>query len=248
MRADQLHKQGIKGASVGVAIIDTGMWASNFLNKDSGNASRINAYYDAIGDFELDPYFTEQFEDPHGHGTHIASLIGNSAPIRNKDGSPGGGSYSGIAPDSELIVIRAFDSEGKGSYADVVRAITFAVENKDRLNIDVINMSFGGQPRSHYWDDPINQAVMAAWDAGIVVIASAGNLGPDPMSITVPGNVPYVVTVGAMTDSYTPDDRSDDKLASFSGVGPTLEGFVKPEMIAPGGHMRGLMPKRHYPC
>jgi serine protease AprX len=241
VRADQLHKQGIKGASVGIAIIDTGLWGSNFLNKDSTNAPRINAYYDAISDYELDPYYTGQFEDPHGHGTHIASIIGNSAPVRNSDGSPGGGSYSGIAPDSELTIIRAFDSEGKGTYADVVRAISFAVENKDRLNIDVINMSFGGQPRSHYWDDPINQAVMAAWDAGIVVIASAGNLGPDPMSVTVPGNNPYVVTVGAMTDSYTPDDPSDDKLASFSGVGPTLEGHVKPEVISPGGHIRGLM-------
>ena len=241
VRADQLHKQGIKGASVGIAIIDTGLWGSNFLNKDSTNAPRINAYYDAISDFELDPYYTGQFEDPHGHGTHIASIIGNSAPVRNSDGSPGGGSYSGIAPDSELTVIRAFDSEGKGTYADVVRAISFVVENKDRLNIDVINMSFGGQPRSHYWDDPINQAVMTAWDAGIVVIASAGNLGPDPMSVTVPGNNPYVVTVGAMTDSYTPDDPSDDKLASFSGVGPTLEGHVKPEVISPGGHIRGLM-------
>jgi serine protease AprX len=241
VRADQLHKQGIKGASVGIAIIDTGLWGSNFLNKDSTNAPRINAYYDAISDYELDPYYTGQFEDPHGHGTHIASIIGNSAPVRNSDGSPGGGSYSGIAPDSELTVIRAFDSEGKGTYADVVRAISFAVENKDRLNIDVINMSFGGQPRSHYWDDPISQAVMTAWDAGIVVIASAGNLGPDPMSVTVPGNNPYVVTVGAMTDSYTPDDPSDDKLASFSGVGPTLEGHVKPEVISPGGHIRGLM-------
>jgi serine protease AprX len=73
------------------------------------------------------------------------------------------------------------------------------------------------------------------------VVASAGNGGPNPMSIGVPGNIPYIITVGAMTDNYTPNDRSDDKLASFSAAGPTIEGFVKPEIVAPGGHISGLM-------
>jgi serine protease AprX len=82
---------------------------------------------------------------------------------------------------------------------------------------------------------------MKAWQAGIVVVASAGNNGPDPMTIGVPGNVPYVITVGAMTDNYTDSDSSDDKLATFSAAGPTFEGFVKPEIVAPGGHLSGLM-------
>jgi len=62
------------------------------------------------------------------------------------------------------------------------------------------------------------------------------------MSIGVPGNVPYIITVGAMTDSYTPYDGTDDTLASFSAAGPTYEGFVKPDLVAPGGHMLALMP------
>ena len=60
------------------------------------------------------------------------------------------------------------------------------------------------------------------------------------MTIGVPGNVPYVITVGAMTDNHTPSDVSDDRLASFSAAGPTYEGFVKPEVLAPGGHVLGL--------
>ena len=55
------------------------------------------------------------------------------------------------------------------------------------------------------------------------------------MTIGVPGNVPYIITVGAMTDNYTPADGTDDFLASFSAAGPTVEGFVKPELVAPGG-------------
>jgi len=58
----------------------------------------------------------------------------------------------------------------------------------------------------------------------------------------VPGNVPYVITVGAMTDNYTPWNHSNWRLASFSSTGPTYEGFVKPEVIAPGGHVIGTMP------
>ena len=63
---------------------------------------------------------------------------------------------------------------------------------------------------------------MRAWESGLVVVASAGKTGPDAMSIGVPGNVPYVITVGAMTDNYTPDDTSDDRLARFSAAGPTF--------------------------
>jgi subtilisin family serine protease len=82
---------------------------------------------------------------------------------------------------------------------------------------------------------------MRAWQAGIVVVAAAGNRGPDPMTIGVPGNVPYIITVGAVSDNYTPANNQDDFLTSFSSTGPTVEGFVKPEVIAPGGHMLGLM-------
>ena len=45
-----------------------------------------------------------------------------------------------------------------------------------------------------------------------------------------------------MTDNYTPGDTSDDRLATFSAAGPTFEGFVKPDVVAPGGHMLGWMP------
>ena len=165
----------------------------------------------------------------------ITSVIASSLPSINSEGEETGG-YHGVAPDADLVVVRSFDDSGNATYMDVIRGISYVIENKDKYNIRVLNLSFSGPPQSHYWDDPINIAVMQAWQAGIVVVASAGNSGPDPLSIGVPGNVPYVVTVGAMTDSYTPDDVSDDKLATFSAVGPTLEGHLKPDLIAPGGH------------
>jgi serine protease AprX len=233
--ADMLHVQGVTGNGVGIAVIDTGSWNRRSLTKNTRGEPRISAYYDAI-----ENRTTLDMTDENGHGSHIASVIASSKKTLDLNGSVPG-SYHGIAPDSDLVIVRAFDDEGRGTYMNVVRAIAYVIAHKEEHNIKVLNLSFGATPGTHYWQDPINLAVMAAWRAGIVVIVSAGNKGPDPMSIGVPGNVPYVVTVGAMTDHYTPDDLSDDYLATFSSAGPTVEGFVKPEITAPGGHMMGIM-------
>ena len=113
--------------------------------------------------------------------------------------------------------------------------------------IRVLNLSFSAAPQSHYWDDPINQAVMALWQAGVVVVASAGNTGPDAMTIGVPGNLPYIITVG-VSDGMTPQTFDDDYLASFSSCGPTAEGFVKPEIVAPGAvRLHPPLPSRPHP-
>jgi serine protease AprX len=85
---------------------------------------------------------------------------------------------------------------------------------------------------------------MRAWAEGITVVTAAGNTGPGPMTIGVPGNAPYVITVGAVTDTYTPSEWGDDVIASFSSAGPTLDGFVKPDVVAPGAHMVSTMMSR----
>ena len=87
---------------------------------------------------------------------------------------------------AKLVSVRAFGEDGSGSYLSVIKALDWVVANRDQYRIRVLNLSFSATPQSHYWDDPLNQAVMAAWQAGIVVVASAGNTGPDAMSIGVP--------------------------------------------------------------
>ena len=173
--------------------------------------------------------------EENGHGTHVTSLIANAA--RSDDQQ-----YLGVAPNVRLVSVKAFGSGGQGTYLDVIRGIDWVVQHKDSHDIRVLNCSFSAAPRSHYWEDPLNQAIMAAWQAGIVVVASAGNTGPDPMTIGVPANCPYVIAVGGVSDNFTPDDGSDDFLSSFSSTGPTHEGFIKPDVVAPSGHVWGLMP------
>jgi serine protease AprX len=241
--AEPLHSEGVNGLLVTVAVLDTGYWKHPALDTTALGLSRVLAQYDAFGDsldssatslLGLTSLGTTANTDASGHGTHITGIMLNTQ--RSEDGR-----YFGIAPNANLVSVRAFDADGRGTYSSVIRGIDWIVKNKNAHRIRVLNLSFGATPRSYYWDDPLNRAVMKAWQAGIVVVASAGNGGPTAQTITVPGNVPYIVTVGAMTDNYTPADPSDDRLASFSAAGPTYEGFVKPEIVAPGGHIWSLM-------
>ena len=227
--ADRLHERGVTGHGVTIAFVDTGIQG----RLDWGdNAYRMLAHYDSQQDREL--HFWVQNADANGHGSHVASIAASR-------GKTNDGKSNGVAPDANLVMVRSFDEHGRGSYADVIRGIQWVVDNKNRLGVRVLNLSFSAPAVSHYWEDPLNLAVMEAWRAGIVVVVSAGNEGPSPMTVGVPGNLPYVITVGALTDAYTPADKTDDRLASFSAAGPTFEGFVKPEVVAPGGHMLGLM-------
>ncbi len=231
--ADRVHREGFTGRGVTVAVLDTGVWKTGALAQDTDGRQRILAGYDAIRDEVSLP----KARDRNGHGTHVASIVANSEPN-------GSGDYNGVAPDADLVVVKAFGNNGKGSYANVIRGLQWVVANRQAYGIRILNLSFSARPRSFYWDDPLNQAVMSAWNSGILVVVSAGNTGPEPMTVGVPGNVPYVVTVGAMTDNFTPGDGTDDVLASFSATGPTAAGFAKPEVVAPGGHLKGSMHKK----
>ena len=226
-----LHDRGLSGAGVTVAVIDSGWYEGTLYGNSRG---RMLGHYDAIRDSFDDRWM--RTTDSYGHGAHVAGIIAADQRLETSQGDG-----IALAPGSSLYVVKAFDETGRGTYADVIRGIDRVVADKDQYGIRVLNLSFSAPAQSYYWDDPLNQAVMAAWQAGIVVVASAGNTGPEPMTIGVPGNVPYVITVGAMTDSYTPANPSDDRLASFSSTGPTVEAFVKPDLLAPGGHIVSTM-------
>lgn len=230
-RANLLHASGITGRGITIAFLDTGWWSQHATQTDTAGHNAVLQGYDAIGN----TVGVGAPDDHYGHGTHVLSIAANSAISQD-------GTYIGVAPDASRVIVRAFDQNGAGSYANTIRGIDWILANASTYHIRIVNMSFGAPPQSYYWDDPLARAVMKLWQAGIVVVASAGNAGPDAMTIGVPGNVPYVITVGAMTDNYTPTSPGDDKLASFSSTGPTYEGFVKPEIVAPGGHVIAVMP------
>lgn len=231
---ERLHRQGVTGKGVTVAVIDSGLWEHEALALDTRGEPRIVGRYDAINDVA-----GTIAEDESGHGTHMTSIIANSAKTLVA-GKPDG-SYRGVAPDANLVAVKVLDREGLAHLLEIVRAIQWVVEQRAALNIRVLNLSFARSPGWVYWEDPVNQAVMRAWAAGITVVAAAGNEGPGDGTVGSPGNTPYVITIGAVTDSWTPATRADDYVPDFSSRGPTETGHIKPDLVALGGHMTGLI-------
>jgi serine protease AprX len=228
--ADLVWENGVNGSNVTVAVLDTGLGNITGLAKGADNKSgRIVAWKDFI-DGSHKPI------DPNGHGTHVAGIIANSQ--KGADGE-----WNGIAPGVDLAGVRVLDENGYGTYETVIMGLQWVHQNYARYHIRIVNLSMVAPVQSPYWADPLNQAVTQVWADGITVIVAAGNSGPDAMSITVPGNNPYVITVGAYTDNFTPADWNDDYIPTFSSAGPTLDGFVKPDVVAPGAHMVSLVPE-----
>src|SRR5215831_14773712 len=233
--AQQLQVGGITGTGVTVAVVDSGLWNQQGPDHSAPGvtASRVLAQYDVVaanaslvGSFSaLAPASATPINDLYGHGTHVTSIIASSGVATT-------GNFQGVAPGVNLVSVRVLDANGVGTYSAVIEGIDWVIAHRALYNIRVMNLSLSAPPQSFYWQDPLNQAVMAAWQAGIVVVVAAGNRGSGPMTIGVPGNVPYVITVGAVTDSYHPLQVSQYKLTSFSSAGPTYEGFVKPEVVA----------------
>jgi len=224
--ADVVWDEGVTGEGVTVAVLDTGIANHPGLNH------KVVAWVDFVQHKRTNT-------DPNGHGTHIAGIIAN---VQNgPDDEP-----NGVAPGADLAGVRVLNEEGYGTYEKVIQGIQWVVEHKDAYNIRVMNLSLVSPVQSPYWADPMNQAVMQAWAAGIVVVAAGGNTGPGAMTIGVPGNNPYVITVGAFTDNFTPNDWNDDYITPFSAAGPTLDAFVKPDVVAPGAHLVSTMKQNSY--
>jgi subtilisin family serine protease len=248
--ADVLHEQGLTGAGVTLAVVDSGVYfdqqtrdtfgallASNYL----GQADFYGAGTcpdSASGPIQYTGYCQSDYAssyDGFGHGSHVAGIIWNNL----KDEYTG--AWMGVAPNAKILSVRVLGDEGSGSYADVIEGIQYVVANKDAYGIRVMNLSISAESSTPYFVDPIDRAVEEAWAAGIVVLAAAGNVGAAPETITVPGNDPYVITVGSLNGMRTPGYWADDRLVTWASSGPTLDGFIKPDVLAPGMNIVSYM-------
>jgi serine protease AprX len=218
---------GYTGAGVGVAVIDSGItpWHDD-LTVSNKQGQRVTAFVDFVNGR------TTKYDD-WGHGTHVAGIIAGN-------GYDSHGTRGAIAPKANIIALKALDNEGRGKISNIIAALDWAVANKTQYNIRVINMSLGAGVFESYNVDPLTLAAKRAYDAGIVVVASAGNMGkakdgkPQYGAIGAPGNAPWVLTVGASSTNGT-TNRGDDTMAGYSSRGPTMVDFAaKPDLVAPG--------------
>jgi len=202
--ANVAEEEGWTGKGIKVALLDTG-W-------DPLNIQKM--IFDGKSTVEGQPLFF----DENGHGTHCGSTItGRAIPTP-------WGSIKGVAPDVELGVFKCLGyGLGAGSQTSVMRAMMDAFE----WGADIISGSLG----SPYSEEPTDtipecRAVRMLTNAGIINCWANGNDGPEPNTVGVPANEPSALSVGAV-------DRAG-KVADFSSRGPTAEGIIKCDVVAPG--------------
>jgi serine protease AprX len=220
----------VNGQGIGVAIVDSGISPHDALtNKVVANVSLITG----------DPSVRDAF----GHGTHVAGIIaGNATAARSVTNLFTGG----IAPGVQLINVRVLGADGFGRTSDVIAGIQWAIANRARYNIRIINLSLGHPVMEPAATDPLCEVVADAVRAGIVVVAAAGNDGIAANGahilggINSPGNSPLAITVGS-TNTWGTVKRSDDTVTTYSSRGPTrFDGAVKPDVAAPGNKIVSL--------
>ncbi|MFA5526992.1 MAG: S8 family peptidase [Peptostreptococcales bacterium] len=213
------------GENIGIAIIDTGVAPHTDLVKPT---NRIIGFKDFIGG-KTSPY------DDDGHGTHVAGIAAGNGFTTSK--------YAGIAPKANIIAIKVLDSAGSGNTSNILAGLQWVIDNKEKYNIRIVNMSLGTPADSSHREDPLAKGASAAVAAGLSVIVAGGNSGPNRKTINSPGISPDVITVGAIDDNRT-TSFYDIFVADFSSRGPTPSGFSKPDIMAPGVDIMSLSNKQ----
>ena len=227
---------GLDGTGIGIAVLDTGVDTTHTAFLNGSNNLRVTVNLDFTGEGRTD--------DPYGHGTHVASIAAGNGRISNA-------AYVGIAPNANILNLRVLGAQGTGRVSNILSALDWVLQNRAAHNIRVVNLSLGTTAVESYRFDPVCQAVRRLVDAGVVVVAAAGNNGRDSSgqklygAIHSPGVEPSAITVGA-SNTFGTDRRSDDGVTTYSSRGPTRgywtdaagvvrhDNFIKPDLVAPG--------------
>lgn len=170
------HSFGFDGKNIKIAVIDTGVDYTHPDLMGFGPDGKV------VGGFD----FIENDNTPldtNGHGTEVAGIISANGKIK------------GIAPEAKIFAYRVSDTGDSVSSDLIVKAIQRAVED----DVDIINLSLGVNRTNDKIEDAINYAIKR----GIVVVAAAGNSGPDLRTIGSPGKDPHAITVGATYNNIT---------------------------------------------
>ena len=208
IHTDYAYRMGLSGKNVTVVVMDTGIAGHvDFCNGRSG------------------------LYDDNGHGTHVSGIIAGSGEMsKNKQGIR---LYSGIAPRANLIMLKVLDEKGNGNTAKVLKGIDWIVQNREKYQIKILNISVGMLPSAGQKEQQeLLAAVDDLWDRGVMVVAAAGNNGPQENSVTIPGISRKILTVGSSDDRKEGGGRG--LKSGYSSNGPTECCIVKPEILAPG--------------
>ena len=244
--------------------------AQRRLNRDPSKKKQLmlslqsgrNIDWDLVKDFleiqHTDPPHDQPYRPPlHEHGTHVAGIL--AADWSNNDPEPPPEhELKGVCPDIKLYDLRALDDKGEGDEFSIMAALQFVRHlnaNKDSMVIHGVNLSLSiRHDVANYacGSTPVCEESDRVVDSGVVVVTAAGNSGYlhyltrgnvteegyRSISITDPGNSQGVITVGA-----THRERAHTYgISYFSSRGPTGDGRLKPDLVAPGEKIVSVVP------
>ncbi len=217
------------GRGINVAFIDTGISPhADFMLGEN----RVKFFKDFIDD-------KKTLYDDNGHGTFVCGVCSGGGYLSKFR-------YAGIAPKSNLYVLKALNKNGEATANKILDAMEWIFDNHEKENIKVVCMSFGSEPIGY--NDPIMLGANALWRDGVVVVAAAGNSGPKENTIKSPGISPEIITVGGIDDNRFDEDSFNKdffEMANFSSRGPALRHY-KPDLVAPSVDITSCGTKNFY--
>lgn len=220
LKGDSLLDKGFRGRGITVAVLDGGFPLVNYKDfLGYGSDAELPVGYDLV---EQDGFAF----DGSAHGSTVLSVMAARHPFI----------LMGTAPEASYICIKTENTRGEYRQEEINWAV--GLEIADSLGADVVNSSLGyttfSDQRMNYQrasldgrTSPASRAADLAYARGMIVVNSAGNEGGgDWRYIGIPADAAGVLAVGAVD--------SDGQRAFFSSFGPSADGRVKPDLVAPG--------------
>jgi subtilisin family serine protease len=224
------------GRGVTWAVLDTGLQGNH-----PHFAGAVTAVWDCTRPGPPREIPVAGSRDKDGHGTHVAGLVAG----RSADGK-----HRGLAPEARLMIYKVLDDKGQGEDAWIIKALDHIAQlnrnSASGLAVHGINLSLGGPFDSTVYGcgfSPVCKELRYQWRDGVLVVVASGNEGqldvrtPDgearitaAMSIGDPANLEDCIAVG----SVNADKPHLYGVSAFSSRGPTADGRLKPDVVAPG--------------
>lgn len=239
------QRLGFDGTGVTVAVADSGLHNGDAESMHPDLAGRVTAFfhYGTLPDAS----------DENGHGTHVTGIVAGNGATGETDET--GNLYGlGVAPAARIVAQRLFDGLGRESLPP-----TFEIMTRDAVRA-------GAEIGSNSWGEDTSEALgttgaydntaaefdalvrdadfLAAGDQPYILEFSAGNSGPASQTILTPAVAKNVIATGASQNHryrlFCLYEDGPDAMADFSSRGPTQDGRIKPDLVAPGTWIASL--------
>ena len=206
----------LSGKGVTICFIDSGFYPHPDIEK------RILLIRDMHRPERAKKYFLDEVHENAWHGTMTSVVCAG-------DGKSSQGIYSGIASGASLVLLKVTDDNGHISGTAITKALKWVVKNHKAYGIRIVNLSVTDDEEHSFHESEMNEVIQKLTEMGITVVAAVGNDTNAP--ILPPASLPDVLTVGGLDDQNTLDPFQ--KTLYHSTSGSTIDGLLKPEIIAP---------------